>query len=323
MKKYYYGVDWLRTMACIGILMMHMLSKDNNSYDISGYVAEKIIPSFTDFTFLFMAISAFGICCGYYEMAVTGKINWADFYKKRYRKILPFFVILVLLDLITDFSIEAMYEGFADITLLFGLFPNKINVIGVGWFLGLVFAFYLIFPFFCTLISTKKTAWMAFAVSLALNFVGGTYFGLNRQNIVFSLPFFMVGGLAYLYREELRRIKWYVLLPFTVISITAYYGIGGNAYTCLMVSAALLLQGILAQGKHIKFISWVSGISMEIYLSHMVVFRGIEKLHLNRIFGNGWLQYLFTVLAVFTGTVCFSVVLNHLIKKVEKKLVKH
>ena len=51
-KKHYHGIDWLRAMACIGIVMMHIQA--NNTYHLSGFIAEKMIPSFTDFTFLFM-----------------------------------------------------------------------------------------------------------------------------------------------------------------------------------------------------------------------------------------------------------------------------
>ena len=58
---------------------------------------------------------------------------------------------------------------------------------------------------------------------------------------------------------------------------------------------------------------FVSGISMEIYLSHMVVFRVIEKTGLNQMFGNGWIQYCITVCSVLVGTVLFAVVMKKLI----------
>ena len=46
--------------------------------------------------------------------------------------------------------------------------------------------------------------------------------------------------------------------------------------------------GGLLENRVTKFFS---GISMEIHLSHMVIFRVVEKLKLNRILGNGWLQH--------------------------------
>lgn len=63
-----------------------------------------------------------------------------------------------------------------------------------------------------------------------------------------------------------------------------------------------------------------SNISMEIYLSHMVLFRVIEQLGLNTQFGNGWLQYLITVVLVLTATVIFSVVMKRVIYVAESKI---
>lgn len=48
-KKHYKSIDGLRTIAAVGIVMMHM--RANNNYEIGGYVYNKIIPSFTNFVF--------------------------------------------------------------------------------------------------------------------------------------------------------------------------------------------------------------------------------------------------------------------------------
>ena len=96
MKKEYYGaIDGLRTIACIGIVMMHIAT--NNSYHISGFLYNSIIPSFTNFVFIFMAVSAFGMCCGYYKKIIDyviqknnitvskphRKMDWFIWYKNR------------------------------------------------------------------------------------------------------------------------------------------------------------------------------------------------------------------------------------------------
>lgn len=59
---------------------------------------------------------------------------------------------------------------------------------------------------------------------------------------------------------------------------------------------------------------------MEIYLSHMVLFRMIERLGLNTRFGNGWLQYLITVVLVLTATIIFAVVMKKVIYVAESKI---
>ena len=244
-RKRYDAIDGLRTIACIGIVMMHV--KANNSYAISGFVYDGLIGSFTNFVFLFMVISAFGMCCGYLDKVLNNQISMESFYKKRYSKILPFFAFLVLIDVVMSRSTAALIEGFADITLLFGLFPNDISVIGVGWFLGLVFAFYLIFPFYCVLIKTRKRAWCTFALSLMLNYICGSYFELGRTNIVYSLCYFVAGGLVYQYRDELeifsRRYQW-ISLGAAAASVILYFFIGGNTITMLLVSVSFLVYAL-------------------------------------------------------------------------------
>ena len=317
-KKHYYGIDWLRAMACIGIVMMHMISKANNNYFLYGFIAEKMIPSFTNFTFLFMTISAFGMCVGYYEKVRSGKVNWVDFYKKRYMKVLPFFAVVVLMDIVFNHNLTSVIEAIPNLTLTRGFFPNDIEQIGVAWFLGLVFVFYAIFPLFCAMLNTKKSGWVFFLISLLLNFVVARFYGMGRDNIVYSLPFFVAGGLIYLYRDKVKN--WHICLPLAILSIFVYYLIGGNAYTCLLVSITFLLLAI-SIGGYSRIVSFISGISMEIYLSHMVVFRFVEWMGLNRMFGNGWLQYFITVILVLVGAAGFSVIVKKLIEITEKKLV--
>ena len=66
MKERYDNLDGLRSYAAIGIVMMHVLA--NSRYAVRGFLfISRIIPSFTNITFLFMVISAFSMCCGYYE----------------------------------------------------------------------------------------------------------------------------------------------------------------------------------------------------------------------------------------------------------------
>ena len=64
---------------------------------------------------------------------------------------------------------------------------------------------------------------------------------------------------------------------------------------------------------------FISGISMEIYLSHMVMFRVVEKTRLNQMFGNGVLQYIVTVMLVLAATIVFSVVMKKVINISESK----
>ena len=321
-KRHYGAIDGLRMIAAFGIAMMHI--RANSNYEITGYVYNTIIPSFTNFVFLFMTISAFGMCCGYYEKILKGKVDFTGFYGKRFKKILPFFGTLILLDIIISPSVASLYEGFADLTLVFGFLQKPISVIGVGWFLGLVFVFYLIFPFFCVLIENKRRAWIAFAVSLMYNFVCANYFEVGRSNILYSACFFLTGGLIYLYRDEIIKLNQWGALGMVGGAVVLYYLIGGNAMMCLLVSTTLLIYAIIKQGGILenRVTKFFSGVSMEIYLSHMVIFRAIEKLKLNLILGNGWVQYVVTSVLVIAGATVFAVIMQKIISTATKMMEK-
>lgn len=275
MKKEHYGaIDGLRAIGCIGIVLMHIAT--NNSYSISGFIYDTMIPSFTNFVFLFMTVSAFGMCCGYYVRIINNKISFNDFYGKRFKKILPFFGLLVLLDIVITPSIDALYEAFADITLLFGFLGKSISVIGVGWFLGLIFVFYICFPFFCVLLQSKRRAWMAFAISLIYNFVCTVYFDVGRSNILYGGCYFLAGGLIYLYRHELMKLNRWIGFGAAAVSVVLYYILGGNTAGCLLISVCWLFYAIICAGgvQHGKVTCWKtelqtsSAVSVWRYISH-------------------------------------------------------
>lgn len=327
MKREFYGaIDGLRTIACIGIVMMHMAS--NNSYEISGFFYNSVIPSFTNFVFLFMTVSAFGMCCGYYEKIMNNRISFSDFYGKRFKKIIPFFGLLVLLDIAMTPSINALYEAFANLTLLFGFLPDagNINVIGVSWFLGLIFVFYICFPFFCVLLQNRSRAWIAFALSLIYNFVCASYFNTGRTNILYSGCYFLAGGLIYLYRSEIMSLNRWFGLGIAVVSSALYYVVEGNTGGCLLVSVSWLFYAVICGGDNTqksyilenKITKFFSGISMEIYLSHMAVFRMIERAGVNKIIDIDLVQYIVTVAIVFCGTVLFALVMQKLIRRIAR-----
>ncbi len=144
-KERYKGIDGLKAYAILGIVLMHVLA--NGKYELGGFVFEKLIPSFTNLVFLFMMVSGFCMCCGYYQKILDRKISMEEFYAKRYLKIWPYFALLCALDFVITPSKESLFEVFANLTLCQGLLPNSnISVIGVSWTLAVIFAFYMLFP---------------------------------------------------------------------------------------------------------------------------------------------------------------------------------
>ena len=317
----YEGIDGLKAYAIIGIVLMHVLS--NVKYAINGFVFEQFIPSFTNLVFLFMMVSAFGMCCGYYQRVVDRKIRVEDFYKKRYVKIWPYFALLCALDFVISPNKESLFEVFANLTLCQGLLPNaNIAVIGVSWTLAVIFVFYMLFPFFCFLIGNRKRAWGVAVAALVFNWLCGNYFNAERTNIVYDAIYFIAGGLIFLYRKELAEFaaKYKVIAgAILLIATVAYFALGGNTITMLFFCVAALVYtlGCKRGGLVNPVAKFLGGISFEIYLCHMLIYRVLEKLHLVHLFGNGLLAYIFTAVAVICGSVVFSVCAKWFLNKIE------
>jgi len=330
MKERYKGIDGLKAYAILGIVLMHVL--ENGNFGLTGYMFKKVIPSFTDLVFLFMMVSGFGMCCGYYQKIVDQKISVEDFYKKRYIKIWPYFAMLCALDFVISPSKGSLFEVFANLTLCQGLLPNaNISVIGVSWTLAVIFVFYMLFPFFCFLIGNKKRAWGVAAAALVFNYVCSIYFfdanhipGFSpRINIVYDAIYFIAGGLVFLYRKELAEFasKYKVVAGvILLIATVAYFALGGSTLTMLFFCVAALVYtlGCNRGGVLVNPVAkFLGGICFEIYLCHMVIYRVLEKLHLVHLFENDLLEYIFTAVAVICESVVFSVCAKWFLNKIE------
>ena len=325
-KERYEGIDGLKAYAILGIALMHVLA--NGEYELGGFVFEQLIPAFTNLVFLFMMVSGFGMCCGYYQKIIDQKISMEKFYSKRYITIWPYFAMLCVLDFVISPSKNSLIEVFANLTLCQGLLPNaNISVIGVSWTLAVIFVFYMLFPFFCFLLGNKRRAWIVAVAALIFNFVSSSYFNVGRKNIVYDAVYFIAGGLIFLYRKELAEFaqKHKVIAgAILLVATVAYFVLGGSTTTLLFFCVAALVYtiGCNRGGVLVNPVAkFLGGICFEIYLCHMVIYRVLEKLHLIHLFGNGLLAYIFTAVAVICGSVVFSVCAKWFLNKIETLIV--
>lgn len=297
-REYYRSLDGLRAISCIGIMMMHILA--NTDYKVSGFLYKQLIPFFTQFVLLFLMISGFGMCAGYLQKFYDGSIDLEMFYKRRYKKLLPFFCFLIVIALIVEPCVTNFFDATIEVTLLYGLLPNNaLNVIGVGWTIGVIFLFYLLFPAFTILLKTKKRAWFSLGIALWINFICSVHyfseFYVNdlftpRHSFIFCLPLFIAGGIVYLYRDVLKRIccsslRWIFFVGCVMISVLYFFvpdSFGKfrmTFYKSLVLFSLWLSYFVGHESKLMTNIimNFFSGISLELYLCHMFVFRALEK----------------------------------------------
>lgn len=316
---------------------MHVF-ENSDYYCIPDYISIKL-DLLKWLVYLFMIVSGFSMCCGYYERIMKGNISLTEFYSRRYRKLLPFFCFLVIIDCIYSFSRYALLESIADITLVFSLLPNpNISIIGVGWFIGIVFLFYMLFPFFCYTIKNRKSAWLAMIISIFYNIASYCYFFddnhvissyKSHTNILFCSMFFYAGDIIYLYRKTIINIfkkyfRYGILLvgTITVVAVLFLYKITEIylPFVCLFVFSTWIIYAISYDSKLLinKFTNIISNNSLEIYLSHMLLYRIFEKTKLLYLFGYGVLSLIIITILSIIG----SLILSVLLKKTEKIVLR-
>lgn len=326
-------MDGLRAYAAIGIVLMHVQANMAIKPNVNILTGD-VIPWFTNFTLLFMIISAFSMCCGYYERVKGGQITPAKFYAKRYHRTWPFFAMMVVISFVMEPSWSTFCQSFADLTMCFNLLPNpNIEVIGVGWFLGTVFTFYMLFPFFTFLLDNKKRGWIVLLLSLVFCYIAISEFndgsGFNRKNIINSAPFFIAGGMIYLYRHGIKSwvekhwgfalaVCFFLTVLRFIVNIKELFILPE-----LIVFAAWLMYAIGSKDVILnnRVAKYLSGVSMEIYLCHMMFYRVASMLHLDRFVHQQDVLYVLTCVATLIGAICFSHVVKYLVlPRMEKKL---
>jgi len=337
MKERYDNLDGLRAISCLCIIAMHIIA--NADYTLHP-VLRAIIESWTHFVPLFLMISGFGMFCGYYEYFKSGSIDLNSFYTKRYKKLLPFFLTLIVIDILMDRSTIHIIEGITEVSLVFGLLPNnELSVIGVSWTLGVIFLFYMLFPFIVYLCWTKKRAWLTFVWSIVISLFCSLYYFTDkfvvegfasRHNFLYCAPFFVGGGIVYQNREAiksvLQRFKRIWLMICVCLTVVWYF-VPSDDINSFMVKNLILFSSWLMYAISVdnivlsnKAMKYLSGISLELYLAQMVIFRVIEKAHCLYLVGHGWTSFLIAWILVIGGLIAFIEIWKRLWAITRKKL---
>lgn len=333
----YENLDGLKVIAAFGIVAMHVSS--NMGHPLTSELATNIIGSMTHFVKLFLILSGFGMCCGYYERFKNGTIKLENFYFRRFEKNFPFFALLVCID--TLFSIKTVQwrDVFASLTMAFNLLPSHdMSVIGVGWTLGVIFVFYFMFPFYVFLMSTKRRAWFTIIICLILNWCCCNYYEsvskTDGANFLLLSVYFVTGGVLYLYRESIKekvsKIPTHGVLLATAVITVAWYLIPADEFSLPFTIKTVILFAmwmVLAISHPMKLLGngitrILSQVSLEVYLSHMMIFRAVEKLEIADRINNRNIAYMVVLFLTVGLTIVFALVTKTLIDTCYSKFKK-
>lgn len=222
-----------------------------------------------------------------------GLDDWAQFYKKRVKRIAPlyFFVVLSVIVVCTIANIKAgrpsVTTGQAMQWLGFGFFPlaniggyasSWTMVCGVLWTLAIEWKFYVLLPLF-SIICLSRESFLKGIIFISIASVAfGISGAIDMKSAVISLCFCAGAFSAYLYTTDWKKYLsswWAAFLSLAAIAVDMQYMFSSYNYVSF-VSVAILfvcvssgnsLFGIL----NVKPLKLLGVISYSVYLCHGLV----------------------------------------------------
>jgi peptidoglycan/LPS O-acetylase OafA/YrhL len=350
MKERLLALDALRAIAAILIVIGH----SDGILTLPGYLFW-IRNSFFYGVQLFLIIAGFSLSYAYYEHLRT-QAEVRDYFIHRFFRIAPLFYVLLLIYGVylyftnnVSFTLNAYLLNF---TFLFNLFPGiQEGILPAGWFMSLIFLFYLVFPILIIFIRKARIALVVFIGSLLISsyyFIyiasfGDVFILYSYESVITQLPFFLLGILCYLalrnflFKQgflEKRSIKalggaligigvvLYGLISlrtpiysflFTLSPMTA------NLYIWLLIYGCILIGFILFPWKGIvNRISQFIGVrSYSIYLIHpgfLLIYYEIY-VALFPLINNFDLTFLISIVIILTFVMAVSVITYRFIEQ--------
>ncbi len=330
------NLDGLRAISCLCIIGYHV--KKWTQMQLGG-PAGRIVDTLTQFVPLFLILSGFGMFCGYYDRIKNNQIPLDEFYKKRYKKLFPYMAFVLAIYILIERSLPSTIEALTESTLIFGLLPNNnLNVLAIGWTVGVIFLFYMLFPFIVFTCWTKTRAWVTLGISILLSLFCSEYFFseafvtnfVPRHSFLYCSPFFVVGAVLYLYKEPIRSFvskhRWPSLAACVVLSVvfcvcpSSIFGISITMLKGLLMFVPWICYAISVESRvlHNRVTAWLSNISMEIYLAQSLVYLAIGKTVGNDWAGTSWKGFFLNWVLIAAGCIVFVLIWKAILKLVLK-----
>lgn len=284
-------ITFTRFLAAMAIVISHF-NKDMFLYKID-YISNIFLKANVGVSYFFI-LSGFIMIIAYHRKE---KIGYLDYYKNRFARIYPLYVLGLLLYLVTKYSNFSFYKGFL---YLFGLqswVPGEAMVLNFpGWSISVEFLFYLIFPWLYNYFYSKGNKsiwiitiliWIVTQVFCSLYADSSYYQGPHTQSheLLYYFPLmhineFLVGNLAGLFFMKNHERKNYdlpviiifglVLLSLVFLPLFYHNGLMALLFIPLIVLISRN-NGVLTKIFSLKPLEYLGEASYAVYITHIPV----------------------------------------------------
>lgn len=284
-------ITFTRFIAAIAIVISHF-NKDMFLYKID-YISNIFLNANVGVSYFFI-LSGFIMIVAYNKKE---KIGYIDYYKNRFARIFPLYVLGLVLYLVTKY---ANFSIPATIVYLLGLqswIPGKVMILNFpGWSISVEFLFYLIFPVLYNYFYSRKNKsiwiaaillWVVTQVFSHLYKASPYYEGLHTksQQFLYYFPLmhvneFLVGNLAGIFfinnfkqkNYDIPIILIFLAILLALIFVPLFYHNGLMAV--LFIPLIILISwnnGFLTKVFSLKPLEYLGEASYAIYITHIPV----------------------------------------------------
>lgn len=284
-------ITFTRFLAAMAIVISHF-NKDLFLYKID-YISNIFLKANVGVSYFFI-LSGFIMIVAYHK---KDKIEYFEYYKNRFARIYPLYVLGLLLYLITRYSNFSVYKGFL---YLFGFqswIPGEAMILNFpGWSISVEFLFYLIFPLLYNHFYSKgnKSIWM---ISVAIWVFTQVFSSLYAESSYYKGPHteshellhyfplmhineFLVGNLAGLFfvkntkqnNYDVPIVLLFILVLLLLIFVPLFYHNGLMAL--LFIPLIILISrnnGMLTKLFSLKPLEYLGEASYAVYITHIPV----------------------------------------------------
>ena len=151
---------------------------------------------------------------------------------------------------------------------------------------------------------------------------------------MFLSIYFVIGGVLYLYKdyiqEKVSGIPTFVILLATAVITMVWYFIPANEFSLFFTVKTSILFAIwviFAISQPMKLLEnsvtkTLSQVSLEVYLSHMMIFRVVEKFGIADRLNNGNIAYIVVLCLTIVLTIVFALIAKRVIDICFRRLKK-
>lgn len=291
-------ITFTRFLAAMAIVISHF-NKDLFLYKIN-YISDIFLHANVGVSYFFI-LSGFIMIVAYHR---KDKIEYFDYYRNRFARIYPLYVLGLLLYVITRYSNFSFYKGFL---YLFGLqswIPGEAMILNFpGWSISVEFLFYLLFPWLYNYLYSKgnKSIWIITVIIWIITQVfcnlysaSSYYQGPHTESheLLYYFPLmhineFLAGNLAGLYfvknsgqkNYDVPVVIIFGLLLLSLIFLPLFYHNGLMAI--LFIPLIILISrnnGVLTKIFSLKPLQYLGEASYAVYITHIPVLYILREL---------------------------------------------